>query len=100
MQESNSYKSRRTELYGRYKAELAAGVRDDRLDPKKAISYGFTYFGGILKEQAGDISLALAGYNAGPHRVKQFIGLPPYSETVSFRNNVLRFYREYLAASK
>ena len=49
-----------------------------------------------MKAQNGDISLALASYNAGPHRVKQYNGIPPYKETVSFRNMVLKYYREYL----
>ena len=49
-----------------------------------------------MKMQKGDISLALASYNAGPHRVKEYNGLPPYAETVTFRNTVLKFYREYV----
>jgi len=96
MIKSNIRKRKRTELYSRYKAEISGGVKDDRLDPAKAIRYGYAYFAGILRQQKGDISLALAGYNSGPHRVKQFGGLPPYQETVSFRNNILRFYKEYL----
>ncbi len=96
MIKSNISKRKRTELYSRYKAEISGGAEDDRLDPAKAIRYGYSYFGGILRQQKGDISLALAGYNAGPHRVEQFGGLPPYQETVSFRNNIVRFYKEYL----
>lgn len=99
IRQSNQSKAKRVELYGRYKAELLSGAADDRLDPEKAISHGFAYFGGILRAQGGDMSLALAGYNSGPHRVSQYEGLPPFAETIGFRNNVLRFYREYLAAA-
>ena len=49
-----------------------------------------------MKAQKGDMSLALASYNAGPHRVKQYNGIPPYRETVHFRNLVLKYYRDYL----
>ena len=49
-----------------------------------------------MKEHEGDISLALASYNAGPHRVREYHGIPPFAETVLFRNRVLEYYREYL----
>jgi len=54
----------------------------------------------LMKKQKGDISLALASYNAGPHRVREFNGIPPYEETVHFRNRVLQYYREYLRKAK
>ena len=41
------------------------------------------------------MSLALASYNAGPNAVKKYNGIPPYPETVLFRNRVLQFYGEY-----
>ena len=49
-----------------------------------------------MKNQKGDISLALASYNAGPNRVKKYKGIPPYRETIRFRNRVLNYYRDYL----
>ena len=69
---------------------------DDRLDPQKAIKYGFRFFAGLMQKQRGDISLALASYNAGPHRIKQYKGIPPYDQTVGFRNGVLGYYRDYM----
>jgi hypothetical protein len=96
MQESLDCKTRRMKLFTRYKQELLKKDEDDRLDPHKAIEYGFKYFSRILQTQKGDMSLALASYNAGPHRVKQYGGLPPFTETVNFRNRVLRYYRDYL----
>ena len=100
MQESMDCKARRTKLFARYKRELLKKNSDDRLDPRKAIEYGFKYFSTIMKMQKGDISLALASYNAGPHRVKQYEGLPPFTETVGFRNRVLKYYRDYLRKVK
>jgi hypothetical protein len=100
MQESLDCRDRRTKLFARYKRELLKKDADDRLDPRKAIEYGFKYFSSMMNMQKGDISLALASYNAGPHRVKQYRGVPPFSETVSFRNRVLGYYRDYLRKVK
>jgi soluble lytic murein transglycosylase-like protein len=96
MQEALLCKKKRVELYKRYKRELLSGGKDERLDPRKAIEAGYRLFSELMKEQRGDISLALAAYNAGSRVVKKYKGLPPYSETVTFRNRVLRYYREYL----
>lgn len=96
MQESLRCRQKRKELYAKYKRELLRKGTDDRLNPHKAIKYGFKYFSNMMKIQHGDISLALASYNAGPHRVKQYKGIPPYEETISFRNKVLKYYRDYV----
>ena len=96
MKDALKYKEKRTRLYARYKREVLKNATDDRLDPEKAITYGFKYFASLMKQQKGDISLALASYNAGPHRVKKYKGLPPYAETIQFRNRVLGYYRTYL----
>lgn len=87
---------RRERLFNRYKRELLKQTRDERLKPGKAITYGYRYLAELMRQQKGDISLALASYNAGPHRVRQYQGIPPFEETVLFRNKVLEFYREYL----
>ena len=96
MQKSLNCGRERSKLFRRYKRELLKKDWDDRLKPGKAIEYGYKYFSRLMKAQNADISLALASYNAGPHRVKQYNGIPPYKETVSFRNIVLKYYREYL----
>jgi len=97
MQEALEHRRKAKKLYAQYRQELLNGSVDDRLDPQKAIRYGYTYFSRMMKIQKGDISLALASYNAGPHRVEQYQGIPPLDETVSFRNRVMRYYREYLS---
>ncbi|MBU0733285.1 MAG: transglycosylase SLT domain-containing protein [Proteobacteria bacterium] len=100
MQKSSNLGRKRSQLFGRYKKELLEKNRDDRLNPGKAIEYGYKYFSELMKMQKGDISLALSCYNAGPHRVKQYQGVPPYAETVTFRNIVLKYYQEYLMKLK
>ena len=100
MQKSLNCGRKRSMLFRRYKRELLKKHQDDRLKPGQAIEYGYKYFSGLMEAQNGDISLALASYNAGPHRVKQYKGIPPYGETVTFRNIVLQYYREYLMKLK
>jgi soluble lytic murein transglycosylase-like protein len=95
MQNSLKFKRKRIRLYTRYRRELIRKGADDRLNPKKTIPYGLKYFASLMEAQAGDMSLALASYNAGPHRIRRFQGIPPYTETVSFRNRVLKYYRSY-----
>lgn len=96
MQKSLRLKQEKDRLFSKYRRELRERSSDPRLHPEKAVEYGLAYFNGLLRDQEGDISLALASYNAGPHRVRQYSGIPPYGETVRFRNSVLQFYREYL----
>ncbi|MBN1906599.1 MAG: transglycosylase SLT domain-containing protein [Deltaproteobacteria bacterium] len=91
---------KRKELLKKYKKELADGKNDDRFDAQKVIEAGYTYFTRLMKSNNGDISLALASYNAGQHRVKEFDGLPPFSETIGFRNLILQYYSEYLEELK
>ena len=96
MQKSLTLARKKKRLFSRYRKELLQKGTDARFQPAQAIEYGLKYFAGLMKEQKGDISLALASYNAGPHRVREFQGIPPYTETVLFRNRVLEYYRGYL----
>jgi soluble lytic murein transglycosylase-like protein len=86
---------KREKLFSKYKRELLRKRTDDRLDPSLAIEYGLTYFARQMRAQRGDMSLALASYNAGPGAVRKYKGIPPYEETVFFRNKVLQYYRDY-----
>ena len=100
MASSGKNRKRRVSLYKRYKRELLKYGEDDRLDPVKSIRYGYRYFSEMMRKHKGDISLALAAYNAGPHRVRQYDGIPPFTETVDYRNRVLRHYKGYLRRIK
>ena len=95
MQKSLACKKKREEMFARYRRELLKAGTDDRLNPDKAIKYGLKYFSQMMKTQKDDISLALAAYNAGPHRVRQYNGIPPFEETIVFRNKILNYYRIY-----
>lgn len=53
------------------------------------IDGGTKYLSEQLKTFNGDISLALAAYNAGPNAVKKYGGIPPYSETQNYVKNIL-----------
>jgi soluble lytic murein transglycosylase-like protein len=95
MQKSLRLGKERGKLFAKYKRELLKKRTDDRLNPSLAIEYGLTYFARQMRAQGGDMSLALASYNAGPGAVRKYKGIPPYEETVYFRNKVLQYYRDY-----
>jgi len=100
MQKSLNLGKKKASLLARYRRELLQKRTDDRFQPALAIECGLRYFSRLMMNQKGDISLALASYNAGPHRVKQFKGIPPYKETVRFRNRVLNYYQDYMRKAK
>jgi soluble lytic murein transglycosylase-like protein len=100
MQRAMELSRQREKLLQRYRKELLEGRADDRLNPSVAIEFGYGYFCGLMKEHGGDISLALAAYNAGAGRVKEYKGIPPFGETVRFRNRVMDYYRDYLKRLK
>lgn len=58
------------------------GVRD-AWDPAQNLEGAVRYFTAQL-ERFGDVVLALAAYNAGPHRVLQYGGVPPFRETRAY----------------
>ena len=65
----------------------------DVLDPTQNVDGGAKY----LKQQIddhGDLSLALAAYNAGPTAVSRHGGIPPYKETKNYVRRVLDLYRK------
>jgi membrane-bound lytic murein transglycosylase B len=64
----------------------------DRTDPGENVRGGTTYLGQLLeryRESPDSLLLALAAYNAGPGRVDQYRGLPPFNETRLFVRRVL-----------
>jgi len=55
----------------------------------------------LLQRYNFDLIKALAAYNAGPQRVEQYHGIPPYYETRSYVAHVIRdFNRKKLAERK
>jgi len=57
---------------------------DDFYDPESNIKAGTKYLKWLLKRFEGDVSLALAGYNAGEGAVAKYKGIPPYKETQNY----------------
>lgn len=65
----------------------------DRTSPEQNIEGGIKYIKKKLKEQNGNVELALAAYNAGSGNVKGKI--PQNGETPVFVANVMKYYKEY-----
>jgi soluble lytic murein transglycosylase len=86
----------------------SSGVKNhttsDLFKPEHNIQLGSEYLGGLLTQFKGNRILATAAYNAGPHRVKQWLGTPviekpadvwvetiPFKETRQYVQNVLTY---------
>lgn len=59
---------------------------------------GAEYLKSLLTQFHGNLSLALAGYNAGPGAVQQYGGVPPYSQTEHYVKAVTQAYQANLAS--
>ncbi|MFL6313218.1 MAG: lytic transglycosylase domain-containing protein [Terriglobales bacterium] len=68
-------------------AEL--GVADP-FDPRANVEAGAAHLSALLDRYNNDPIKALAAYNAGAHRVKQYNGVPPYRETRAYINKIVR----------
>ncbi len=61
-------------------------------DPEENIEGGTKYLKYLIERFNGDITLALAAYNAGPKTVEKFGYVPPITETKQYVNRVLALY--------
>lgn len=71
----------------------AAGLGvTDATDARQNIMGGAKYLSQLLDKYDGDVTLALASYNAGGSKVDQYGGIPPYDETRTYVVRVLGYY--------
>jgi soluble lytic murein transglycosylase-like protein len=62
----------------------------DPFDPRANVEAGAAHLSALLDRYNNDPIKALAAYNAGAHRVKQYNGVPPYRETRAYINKIVR----------
>ncbi len=72
----------------------ALGINDP-FDPEENLRGGVSYLRYLLDLFQGDLRLALAAYNAGENAVFQYNGVPPYKETRTYVQRVLRYFQDY-----
>ena len=81
------------------KTSSQLGVQN-AFDPQSNVEGGTRYLRELLERYNFDLIKALAAYNAGPQRVEQYGGVPPYYETKAYVARIVRdFNRKKLAAN-
>lgn len=67
----------------------------DRFNPRDNVDGGVKYLRFLLDTFRGDVTLAVAAYNAGLGSVAKYGGIPPYNETRTYVNKVLSYMKSY-----
>ena len=75
------------------------GVRN-AFDPQANVEGGTRYLRELLERYDFDLIKALAAYNAGPERVEQYGGVPPYYETKAYVARIVRDFNKKKLAAK
>jgi soluble lytic murein transglycosylase-like protein len=66
----------------------------DAFDPRANVEGGTRYLRELLERYDFDLVKALAAYNAGPLRVEQYGGVPPYHETRAYVARVVKDFNK------
>ncbi|MEM9431799.1 MAG: lytic transglycosylase domain-containing protein [Pseudomonadota bacterium] len=76
---------------GQLMPATAAALGVDRTDPAANLDGAARY---LIAQVArfGSVELALAAYNAGPHRVVAYRGVPPFEETRAYLARIAAIY--------
>jgi soluble lytic murein transglycosylase-like protein len=69
-------------------------------DPQANVEGGTRYLRELLERYNFDLVKALAAYNAGPQRVEQYGGVPPYYETKAYVARIVRDFNKKKLAEK
>jgi soluble lytic murein transglycosylase-like protein len=64
----------------------------DLSDEQQNVEAGTKYLRSLLKRFDGDVTLALASYNAGEGNVEKYKGIPPFPETEKYVRNITGNY--------
>ena len=78
---------------GQLMPETAKELGVNPYDKLQNIEGTIKYLAQMLQRFGGDVSKALAAYNAGAGAVEAYNGVPPYSQTQAYVNNVLSTYQ-------
>lgn len=75
--------------------ETAKGLGvSDAYDPEQNIMGGAKYIASLLKKYDGNVSYALAAYNAGSGNVDKYDGIPPFAETQKYVTKILGYLQD------
>jgi hypothetical protein len=66
---------------------------ENALDPAANLEAGTKYLRQLVDQYEGDAVKVLAAYNAGPQRVEQYGGIPPYRETRAYVARIIDDYK-------
>ncbi len=72
----------------------------DAFDPQDNVTGGSRYLRELLERYNFDLVKALAAYNAGPERVEQYQGVPPFRETRAYVAKIVHEYNKKKTAQE
>lgn len=63
-------------------------------DPAQNINAGTQHLRYLLDLYQGDLSIAVAAYNAGEGAIEKYNGIPPYKETINYVKEITNILRD------